>query len=191
MDLSIYNYFHNNTNTTTYTSNTNSASFQNYYSCKENEKTAEKEFYDELKSENNPYVSTVEFGSKEWKNYIDKAFIFPPLNAPREVQNAWKEVKESIPKDDENAQDTFMLKTLLLAHEVSHSSCGLGLPANFQLNTVDDYETLFNHDLYFTEGCKDFYEHTGQQTTYDEFVRMMQDLSDKLNDALSKHKCYL
>lgn len=61
-----------------------------------------------------------------------------------------------------------------------------GLPANFQLNTVEDYKMLFDNDLKTNEELRDILKDTDgwKQTRY---INMIKDVEDKLKEELLKY----
>lgn len=93
-------------------------------------------------------LDNVEFGSKEWDSWKTKnaKSFFPPLDAPVKVRQTFREAKESIPADDKKARMDFDDNCgMLFLYTLFPSDAGL--PDNFKLNTISDYESLFNFHI--------------------------------------------
>ncbi|OOM11778.1 hypothetical protein [Clostridium saccharobutylicum] len=130
-------------------------------------------------------LNNIEYGSKAWDEYKEGIAEFPPLTAPVAVKEAWNKVKESIPKDDEEAQTALFSEQAILMLKASYPE-NFGLPADFQLNTVADYEMLFDNDLKTNEELRDILKDTDgwKQTRY---IDMIKDVEDKLKEELLKY----
>lgn len=130
--------------------------------------------------------SDVEFGSAEWNQWkIDHTDnFFPPLDAPAKVRQAWREVKESIPKDDKLALHEFTKQNMFLACSVHYADTfDSGLPKNFKLSDPQSYEELLNIDIkqnnFFSEICA-----PSDKNLYIQAVKLDQQLKNKLHEVL-------
>lgn len=93
------------------------------------------------------YLEGVEFGSDEWNKWkVENCNItFPPLNAPVAVRRAFREARESIPKDDLKARQEFACNVAHLSiYQHYPQYCELQSP--LKLETPSDYEALLNFD---------------------------------------------
>ena len=154
-------------NTIQFKDNLNNIKDSNTMSQSETFAINDKEFYDHFKAIKHPAIESIEYGSKEWDKFKEGRAIFPPLNAPVEVRRAWQEVEDSIPKDDQKAQEEFFMQKCILEIKASMPE-KFGLGANFQLNTIQDYETLFNKDIMDNIGLKE----TLKDGIYNKFIQM-------------------
>ena len=145
----------------------------------------DKKLYDKYYNDGELGLKNIEYGSKAWDEYKEKLFVFPPLTAPVAVKEVWDKVKESILKDDEEAQTALFSEEAILMLKASYPE-NFGLPANFQLNTVEDYKMLFDNDLKTNEELRDILKDTDgwKQTRY---IDMIKDVEDKLKEELLKY----
>lgn len=131
-------------------------------------------------------ISNIEFGSKEWEKWkIENTNnFFPPLDAPVQVRQAWREVRESIPEDDKLALYNFTKRNMILACSIHYKDqFSTGLPSNFELNTPKDYEQLLDIDItrnnFFSEICA-----PSDKGLYINAVKLDEELKNKLHEVL-------
>lgn len=162
----IYDAYVNQTNL-----ETSSISFNNYL--------------DNIKKNKSNINATEETTIKESEDlYHDyTSEHFPPLNAPDSVKEAWNKLKESISKTDLKTQQEFRVKTVILDFEANNPE-EFGLPADFKLNTIGDYETLFNNDIAINETISKIFKNNDE---YKSFIKIDQNFMSQLKEELLKN----
>lgn len=143
----------------------------------------DKKLYDKIKNRDD--LKGIEFGSPEWNKWkVDhNNNAFPPLDAPGKVRQAFREFRESIPKDDKEAQLELVTQTVNLLYYTLSPKNVPGLPANFQANTARDYEFLLDFDMKrnseFSEICN-----PSDKDKYLKSIEFDQKLKNKLHEVL-------
>lgn len=162
----VYDDYLNQTN-----SETSSISFNNYLN--------------NIRKNKSNINSTEETAIKESEDlYNDYRRVhFPPLNAPDSVKEAWNKLKESISKTDIKTQQEFEFKTLILDFEANNPE-EFGLPADFKLNTIGDYETLVNNDIAINETISKIFKNNDE---YKSFIKIDQNFMSQLKEELLKN----
>lgn len=129
-------------------------------------------------------LSGIEFGSAEWNQWkIDhNDNFFPPLNAPSQVRQAWREAKESIPKDDKDAQKRFTRQTLTLYFEMHFPSLS-NIPSYLKFNKPADYEALLNFDINRINSLMDAIPQQ-EKGSYIKDMKFDSSIKDKLHEIL-------
>lgn len=129
-------------------------------------------------------LSEIEFGSIEWNQWkIDhNDNFFPPLNAPSQVRQAWRETKESIPENDKDAQKRFRRQTLNLYFEMHFPSLS-NIPSYLKFNNPADYESLLNFDMYRIHSLIDTVP-LNEKNQYIKDMNFDQSIIDKLHKLL-------
>lgn len=144
----------------------------------------DKKLYDSLNC-----ISNIKFGNKEWEAWKEELTYncFPPLNAPAVVREAWREVKENISNEDTKSKDAFHYNELVFFCQ-SHYPDLLGLPANFKLNAINDYKTLFNLDIAKNQKLAEIYKNNSEDDKYTLFAKLIKDVDNKLDEKLFRLK---
>lgn len=189
MEIKVQNY--NNTISSNYNNKKNSTiSFQdclNKVNTSDKDQTLieDKKVYDSLKSISDKSMSNIEFGSKEWDKWKVEHTdnYFPPLNAPAAVREAWSEVEESIPAGDTKTKNALRHKELLFFAQSHHPEI-FELPANFQLNTIDNYKTLFNIDITRSEKFAEMFKNTSEGDKFALDAKLIKNVEAKLDEKL-------
>lgn len=130
-------------------------------------------------------LSNIEFGSKEWDEWkikLNRNF-FPPLDAPAEVRQAFREIKESISKDDEEARQDFRFACMHLLFIADYPDLA-GMQGEFKLETVRDYEQLLNFNIMKNNTLADIVKDPKEKELYTKSVEINQNLKDKLREVL-------
>lgn len=93
------------------------------------------------------YLKDIEFGSDEWNKWKTENcnITFPPLNAPASVRKAFREARESIPKEDKKSLHELRCHVARLS-AYQHYPQYFDLKGPLKLETPSDYEALLNLD---------------------------------------------
>lgn len=172
--------FSNTLNETNKVSNESSSTGIKYGEDLEKVLIEDKKFYDFYG------FSDIEFGSKEWDKWKEEHTknFFPPLDAPVQVRQAWREVRESIPKDDKLALHDFTTRNMFLACSFSYKDqFFMGVPSDFELNTPKDYEKLLDIDIsrnkFFSGICS-----SSDKERYIKAIKLDEQLRNQLHKVL-------
>lgn len=130
-------------------------------------------------------LCNIEFGSKEWGEWKIKhnRNFFPPLDAPAEVRKAFREIKESIPKDDEKAQQDFRFECAHLLFMADRPDLA-GMQGEFKLETSRDYEQLLNFNIIKNNTFADMVKDPKDKEYFNKSAKISQNLKNKLREVL-------
>ena len=129
-------------------------------------------------------LNGVEFGSKEWDDWKVKHAknFFPPLDAPVKVRQTFREAKESIPADDKKSKIEFTNQCCMLSFYTRHST-EVGLPKNFKLNTISDYENLLNFSIQRNSFLATLFSGS-DKSLYTSSINFAESIKNKLQESL-------
>lgn len=142
----------------------------------------DKAIYDAMKDY--PSLKNIEFGSDEWNQWkINNCNdFFPPLDAPASVRKAFREVKESIPNNDQKAKRRFSMCRAQIMFCKTNPELS-GFKNNITLDSPRDYETLINFNINRMTNICTFCD-PAEKEKLDSLIEFNQQIKNKLHENL-------